>query len=82
VGEAMIVSDWHVTKPESVGLRNEPLDALVKWLDGDHQANIHGIVVVRRGKLLFEHYRMGEDECWGEPLGNVIPWECDTWTRE
>jgi hypothetical protein len=68
----MIVSDWLVAKPESVGLRNEPLDALVKWLDWDHQANIHGIVVVRHGKLLFEHYRMGEDECWGEPLGNVI----------
>jgi CubicO group peptidase (beta-lactamase class C family) len=72
VGEAMIVSDWHVTKPESVGLRNEPFDALVKWLDRDHQANIHGIVVVRHGKLLFEHYGTGEDECWGEPLGNVI----------
>ena len=35
------------------------------------QANIHSILVARHGRLLFEHYRPGEDECWGEPLGNV-----------
>jgi CubicO group peptidase (beta-lactamase class C family) len=68
----MSLSDWQIAKPESVGLRSEPLDALVEWLDGNHQTNIHGIVVVRHGKLLFEHYRTGEDECWGEPLGKVI----------
>jgi CubicO group peptidase (beta-lactamase class C family) len=67
----MSASDWQVTKPESAGLRSEPLVALVKWLDGN-QANIHGIVVVRHGKLVFEHYRTGEDECWGMPLGKVV----------
>jgi CubicO group peptidase (beta-lactamase class C family) len=63
----MSVSDWEVTKPESVGLRSEPLRDLVEWLDGFGPANIHSVLVVRHGKLLFEHYRAGEDE----PLGNV-----------
>lgn len=67
----MKISDWQVTKPESVGFRSEPFGALVKWLDGLDYANVHGIVVVRHGKLLFEHYRTGEDECWGVPLGKV-----------
>ena len=64
--------DWQVTKPESAGFRSEPLRALVKWLDSFDEANVHGIVVVRHGKLLFEYYRTGEDECWGMPLGKVM----------
>lgn len=67
----MSLSDWSIANPESAGLRSEPLRDLVEWLDGYGQANIHSVLVVRHGKLLFEHYRAGEDECWGEPLGNV-----------
>lgn len=67
----MFLSDWQVTKPENAGFRSEPLRALVKWLDSFDQANVHSIVVVRHGKLLFEHYRTGDDECWGVPLGKV-----------
>jgi CubicO group peptidase (beta-lactamase class C family) len=67
----MSVSDWPVADPESAGLRSEPLRELVDWLDGSHQVNIHSVLVARHGRLLFEHYRAGEDECWGEPRGNV-----------
>jgi CubicO group peptidase (beta-lactamase class C family) len=66
----MSVSDWSIANPESAGLRSEPLRKLVEWLDVG-QANIHSVLVARHGKLLFERYRAGEDECWGEPLGNV-----------
>jgi hypothetical protein len=67
----MSLSDWNVGKPESLDLRSDPLQALNKWLDGFGETNIHSVVVIRRGTLLFEHYRNGEDECWGVPLGNV-----------
>jgi len=67
----MPLSDWKMAKPESACLQSEPLEALVKWLEGFDQANIHSIVVVRHGFLLFEHYRTGDDECWGVPLGKV-----------
>jgi len=67
----MSFSDWTIANPESAGLRSEPLRDLIDWLDGFSQANIHSILVVRHGRLLFEHYRPGEDQCWGEPLGNV-----------
>jgi CubicO group peptidase (beta-lactamase class C family) len=68
----MSLSDWIIANPESAGLRSEPLRDLVEWLDGVGRANIHSVLVVRHGRLLFEHYRAGEDECWGEPLGNVV----------
>jgi CubicO group peptidase (beta-lactamase class C family) len=71
-GGFMTLSDWIIANPESSGLRSEPLRDLVDWLDGFGQANIHSVLVVRHGRLLFEHYRAGEDECWGEPLGNVV----------
>jgi hypothetical protein len=72
LGGFMTLSDWIIANPESSGLRSEPLRDLVDWLDGFGQANIHSVLVVRHGRLLFEHYRAGEDECWGEPLGNVV----------
>jgi CubicO group peptidase (beta-lactamase class C family) len=67
----MSFSDWTIADPESAGLRSEPLRGLIEWLDGFGRANIHSVLVVRHGRLLFEHYRPGEDQCWGEPLGNV-----------
>ncbi len=67
----MSLSDWTIANPESAGLRSEPLRDMIQWLDGLGHANIHSVLVVRHGRLLFEHYRPGEDECWGEPLGNV-----------
>ncbi|MDQ8730542.1 serine hydrolase [Bradyrhizobium sp. LHD-71] len=67
----MSLSDWSIADPEGAGLRSKPLRDLVEWLDGPGEANIHSVLVVRHGRLLFEHYRAGEDECWGEPLGNV-----------
>ena len=67
----MSLSDWSIANPQSAGLRSEPLRDLVECLDGFGQPNIHSVLVVRHGRLLFEHYRAGEDECWGEPLANV-----------
>jgi CubicO group peptidase (beta-lactamase class C family) len=67
----MSLSDWTNANPESAGLRSEPLSELIEWLDHFAQAKIHSVLVARHGRLVFEHYRAGEDECWGEPLGNV-----------
>jgi hypothetical protein len=60
----MGASDWTVAQPEDFDLRSQPFQDLVAWLDGFDQANIHGIVVIRRSRLVFEHYRTGPDECW------------------
>jgi CubicO group peptidase (beta-lactamase class C family) len=50
-----------VTTPESVGLNATKLCALVARFEEWKEANLHGVVVVRNGKLAFEHYFRGYD---------------------
>ncbi|MGO1077342.1 serine hydrolase domain-containing protein [Inquilinus sp. CA228] len=47
--------------------------ALEAWPEG----NAHAVLVVRHGRLVYEHYFAGEDERWGQPLGK-IPHDAET----
>jgi CubicO group peptidase (beta-lactamase class C family) len=62
---------WTIATQPAAGFDSARLCALIKWLDGLGDANVHGVVVARRGALVFEHYRTGSDERWGRSLGNV-----------
>ena len=68
---------WKVGAPESVGLDGARLCAIVPHLAGDSTANVHAVLVARRGILVFEHYFAGEDERLGRPLG-LIHFDPDT----
>lgn len=35
------------------------------------RANVHGVVVARHGRIVFERYYAGDDERWGVPIGHV-----------
>ncbi|HUI18237.1 MAG TPA: serine hydrolase [Alphaproteobacteria bacterium] len=71
--EAPPASDdgWAVAAPGDVGIDPDRLCALVPRFEAWTEADIHGVLVVRHGKLVFEHYFRGADELWGMPLGNV-----------
>ena len=62
---------WQVAAPESVGLTSATLCEMVKWIDDWKQSNVHAVLVVRHGTLVFEHYFSGADEHWGRPMGEV-----------
>src|SRR5262249_7517747 len=62
---------WPVAAPESVGLTSATLCPMVEWLNASKESNVHAVLVVRHGTLVFEHYFSGSDEAWGRPLGNV-----------
>jgi CubicO group peptidase (beta-lactamase class C family) len=62
---------WPVASPESVGLASATLCPLVQRLDEWKEANVHSVVVVRHGSLVFEHYFSGADERQGDKLGEV-----------
>lgn len=62
---------WIVAPPESVGLDGATLCAMVDRLRQWPDVNVHGIVVARSGKLVFEQYFTGQDEIWGRPQGEV-----------
>jgi CubicO group peptidase (beta-lactamase class C family) len=55
------VDGWPLATPESVGVDGDKLCALVAKFAEWKEANIHGVVVVRHGKLVFEHYFRGYD---------------------
>jgi len=64
------IDDWRSATQAEVGFDPQKLCALIDELDR-LDSNIHGVVVVRHGSLIFEHYRTGQDERWGTDQGRV-----------
>src|SRR5580692_9230452 len=62
---------WQVATIESVGLSGATLCPMVTWLSDWKEGNVHSVLVVRHGKLVFEHYFAGIDEHLDKPVGEV-----------
>lgn len=62
---------WEVATLEDVRVDGDVLAALVREIREQRLRNIHSVVVVKDGKLVFEEYFEGPDEYRGEPLGSV-----------
>jgi CubicO group peptidase (beta-lactamase class C family) len=54
---------WTVATPESVDLDGARLCTIAARLK-ETEANVHAVVIVRHGKLVFEQYFPGPDERW------------------
>jgi CubicO group peptidase (beta-lactamase class C family) len=61
--------EWLTSSPEEAGLDAALLCSLNEKLDKSPEMNVHAVVVVRGGKLVYESYRAGEDYKWGTKLG-------------
>jgi CubicO group peptidase (beta-lactamase class C family) len=61
---ASIGDGWPTATPESVGLDGERLCGIAARLAAIN-ANIHAVIVARRGTLVFEQYFPGQDQPWG-----------------
>jgi CubicO group peptidase (beta-lactamase class C family) len=59
---------WSIATPESVGLDGARLCGIAARLK-DSNADVHAVVIVRHGKLVFEQYFSGYDDPWGIPDG-------------
>ena len=70
-GPAGLDDGWGLATPSDVGLDAAKLCGLDAFIAQWPQANVHAVVIVRRGKLVYERYYAGADERWGRPLGNV-----------
>jgi len=60
---ATLNDGWTIATPESVGLDSARLCAIAARLK-ETEANVHAVVIVRHGKLVFEQYFPGPDERW------------------
>jgi CubicO group peptidase (beta-lactamase class C family) len=65
------IDSWQVATPESVGLSKAALCSMVKWLAESKLDNVHAVLVVRHGKLVFEQYFTGDDEHLASKAGIV-----------
>ena len=54
---------WAVAAPESVGIDADRLCALVPWVEGWKEGDIHAVLVARHAKLVFEQYFSGCPRC-------------------
>ena len=64
-------SDWPRISPEEAGLPADLADRADAAAAAGEFGNVHAILVARNGKLLLERYYKGEDEAWGDDLGEV-----------
>jgi CubicO group peptidase (beta-lactamase class C family) len=60
--------NWAIASPESVGIDGTRLCGIAATLKAQG-ADVHAVVIVRHGKLVFEQYYAGYDEPWGSPHG-------------
>jgi CubicO group peptidase (beta-lactamase class C family) len=71
-GAPVALSDgWTIAAQADLGLDPAKLCELDPFIAQWTEANIHAVVVVRKGKLAMERYFRGADERWGSPLGTV-----------
>ena len=61
---AALDDGWTIASPESAGLDGARLCAIAARLK-ETEADVHAVVIVRHGKLVFEQYFAGYDEPWG-----------------
>src|ERR1700760_1572930 len=57
--------------PESVGFAPDLPQRFAALQDAGRLLNVHGVVALRKGRLVFERYMPGTDETWGRQLGSV-----------
>jgi CubicO group peptidase (beta-lactamase class C family) len=62
---------WRKMSPTDAGFAAD-LEARIDKLIMDKRAwGLQGVVILRKGALVFERYDAGEDEVWGRPTGRV-----------
>ena len=68
---AALADGWDVADPDAVGLDRATLCGIGPRFQGWTEANVHSVLVVRHGKLVYERYFTGTDELQGRSLGSV-----------
>lgn len=68
---AKMEDGWPVAAPQREGLAAARICAIAPRLESLDGADPNGVVVVRRGTLVYEHYFTGKDKLWHEPYDRV-----------
>lgn len=68
---------WQTASLKSVGLDSAKIEELVKKVNSGYYKNIHGVVIIKNNKLVFEQYWKGNDFGLNSPdyLGREIQFD-------
>src|SRR4030043_1941496 len=71
---------WVTASLKSVGMDSSIIEQLVNRVYGKHYENIHSIVIIKDGKLVFEEYWPGNDFGYKSPdyLGRHVEFDRNT----
>lgn len=64
-------ADWHPVSPNEGGFTSDLGALLDKAIAEKRVWNLHGLVIVRTGRLVLERYFEGHDNARGSPLGKI-----------
>lgn len=62
---------WQTLAPEAAGFVPDLAERLEQLVSAGKAPGLHGLVVARQGRLVFEYYGEGEDFAWNHSLGTV-----------
>jgi len=65
------VRQWQTLSLVESGFRPDSSERIEKAFAAGELNGLHGLVVLRHGKIAMEHYFVGEDEIWGDRRGIV-----------
>lgn len=66
------IAGWQVVSPDEAGFAPDLGERLDKLVASRRASNIHGVVVLREGRLVTERYYKGADSSRGRSLGEVL----------
>jgi CubicO group peptidase (beta-lactamase class C family) len=64
-------TEWQTGAPGEAGFAPDLAERLDELVRAGRAPQLHGLVVARHGRLVLEHYGVGEDFTWGDSLGTV-----------
>jgi CubicO group peptidase (beta-lactamase class C family) len=74
---ATAATSFELASPESMGFAPDLSERFAKLQAARRLPNVHGVVALRKGHIIFERYLAGTDDIWGSPTG-MIEFKADT----
>jgi len=68
---AKAVTAFETAAPETMGFGPGLAERFAALADAGRLLNVHGVVALRRGRVVFERYMAGTDVVWDRPAGTV-----------
>ena len=62
---------WETASLEAVGMNTELLGELIERIDRKEYRNVHGVLIVKNGKLVFEEYSEGYAFAYSGPWNSL-----------